>query len=870
MQQLAKAAKSPSGAGSTGDMLAADVPFGTHVADMGRVSARTAIQHAAAVREALHSAGDAADITTAAHALQQTAEDAAAPAAPETAGTALPETAEPAAEQPARDPPESGTASKRQRKQRKSAAAHALQHSEQSGVPDGAHVGLSAAPAPEPEPQPAPMPPLTGASAIRARKAAKAARKAERMSAAADPPAVTAAAAAPRPYKIKRKNRPPAAAADADPPNDPSPAASPAMDADALAFWATELPTARSPTPQPDAAPASLLSPVEGAPRVTLVEDDPLRGLSSEDEGQQPVQPDVPQQPRVLPPMDEPMELDVSSDGEPDATNPQHAALALAPTASNTLPLAFDPSPATPTDVQASEQAPEQAPSSGQRMAAPAAPRTPAQPAATLQLPPSPAFDNDDALEDARGFMDVDALDDATRSKAVDRIFSVMPPEWQAELMSARLGSLVPLERRTKKARAALMKTGSSGVANALRALSFWNGFRELHEVPSYPIQEDMMIWCLDEYDEEARIRAIERAAARTAKGTEAPDRGGAYAVKALRNGFFQFEIVLGLRICASTTLVKAATKVDLSGLPTVRSMLPLDAFVAYEHISSDSNSTEFEQAYAGASWLTTAGVTRTIDTRRTKSLHFENADFHGTSYTVAVGMTERSKGTSRATMRALCWRAPIVTLDQQAVNLLPALASMEGGESLFRDFTTEPGQAHVITNAIAWADKTASHETVVASQKALLRAVLGEERADAVGGHDHRHVLPEVARVINVSRERREQLGYWRSQGVVGEGAQDRAAIGRAIQAARTASTKSGPLRFQSDRYSSVDADPISSDETRIMCLRLISGTLHKWRAGGGTAPGSSKKQLQAIKTYVEEHGGSLDPAAQAAAAGR
>ena len=88
----------------------------------------------------------------------------------------------------------------------------------------------------------------------------------------------------------------------------------------------------------------------------------------------------------------------------------------------------------------------------------------------------------------------------------------------------------------------------------------------------------------------------------------------------------------------------------------------------------------------------------------------------------------------------------------------------------------------------------------VVAAQRELLCS-------DKVGGHDHRHLLPEIGRVADLSTRRCEQLCYWRQQGVVGESEADQAALARAVAAARAAPRRGGPLAWQSDRYASVDA---------------------------------------------------------------
>ena len=122
----------------------------------------------------------------------------------------------------------------------------------------------------------------------------------------------------------------------------------------------------------------------------------------------------------------------------------------------------------------------------------------------------------------------------------------------------------------------------------------------------------------------------------------------------------------------------------------------------------------------------------------------------------------------------------------------------------------------------------------------------LGVERAEQVGGHDQRHTLPEVGRVAVLPRHMREALGYWRSSPVIAEPG-DVSALARAMTAARQHRTKLGSLAYQSDRYSSIDAQSIEQDVARVSCMLLVS----KARADGPW-PDSTREQLQRIQSHV------------------
>jgi len=174
--------------------------------------------------------------------------------------------------------------------------------------------------------------------------------------------------------------------------------------------------------------------------------------------------------------------------------------------------------------------------------------------------------------------------------------------------------------------------------------------------------------------------------------------------------------------------------------------------------------------------------------------------------------------------MRPLAWRAPIIPVSQDDIDLQPMVEAMVGSDKgcIFRDFVVPEGAPHTVGNAIAWANKAASHATIVTSLIELLSPSLGAERAALIGGHCARHVLPEVGKALKLPREIRESLGYWREHPVIAnEG--DRAALARAITQARQRSTRAASIASSADRYASVDAATVVQDEARIACLLAI-----------------------------------------------
>ena len=228
----------------------------------------------------------------------------------------------------------------------------------------------------------------------------------------------------------------------------------------------------------------------------------------------------------------------------------------------------------------------------------------------------------------------------------------------------------------------------------------------------------------------------------------------------------------------------------------------------------------------------------------------------------MACGIATRSKGSSQLDMRPLAWRAPMVSFGADGPDLEPLLRCMEESTKntcVFRDFVTPANEAHVITNAIAWRNKPASHATIAASQNAVLElgytSMCTPKRALELnlGGHDHRHMIPEAARAARFPLHMREHLGYWRSlPPASGDDAESLTAIARAVSAAREKKKRSHAFAFQSDRYSSADGATVASDATRITIARLIASALAKWRADGKHAPATRAEQLQTISESV------------------
>ena len=171
-----------------------------------------------------------------------------------------------------------------------------------------------------------------------------------------------------------------------------------------------------------------------------------------------------------------------------------------------------------------------------------------------------------------------------------------------------------------------------------------------------------------------------------------------------------------------------------------------------------------FVRAYSAAAWLTTAASLRIVDAQRTGAVRFENTTVSGARYTIACGTARSSKGASQLTMQPLPWRAPIIPISQgegpSLEQLLMSFPPQHQRGSMFRDFVVPRGQRKSIVNATAWADTAATHAMVVRSLQDVLEPAVGRVRADACGGHDSRHTLPEVSRVIQLPARHMRSCG--------------------------------------------------------------------------------------------------------------
>ena len=419
------------------------------------------------------------------------------------------------------------------------------------------------------------------------------------------------------------------------------------------------------------------------------------------------------------------------------------------------------------------------------------------------------------AAQTAR-FTSSDETDAMSASRITDEIVAILPEEWMPLLLSYGGETSLSNEKRLARVRKRLLQQTPGKLSTMRRALKHYVAYLADNGLAMDTFSTDALIDAIEVYDEDAQERAQSRATKRKAKGEKprANDRGGKTAAMPIFHGWRSLRKLAGLPF-ELTDDVKECARAG-PGMPRVARMLNLRHVRSLERTMRDETESQFVRAYAAGRWLCVAATTRTIDMQRTPSIHFETTRALARDIVVVCGISKRSKAPSALEMRPLAWRAPLIAIDGGEVCLEPLLEAMttfEGNSCVFLDFIVPPGEPKSIYKATAWAPRAAPHGTIVGA----VREILDDED---LGGHDERHVIPEIARGLKLPRHVREAVGHWRPQPHVADSRDDRAAVARATALARERRNRAGALASCADRYSSVGAAPVEQDSTRAMCL--------------------------------------------------
>lgn len=465
------------------------------------------------------------------------------------------------------------------------------------------------------------------------------------------------------------------------------------------------------------------------------------------------------------------------------------------------------------------------------------------------------------ALSDPSETLDGDATtttafegEESTEAKnilsIVDDIFGSMPHELEELLRTNGQVAALPLARRRKRVRERLLTSSVGIVSNIRRAMKHLLKYLKENDLPFTCFANDVLIDSVEEYGDGAKTRAAQRKANATKHGkTLKRDRGGATARMPIVNGYANMSKLMGLPIEVSEELKDVARCGP--GMPTVATMTSARAVRNYElktmAKTGSAKNSKYVRAYAGGGCIKVYSSTRTKDLQRTPLISFEKSTVLGSDALIACGIARKSKAPAQKQMRPLAWRAPVISISGEDIDLQPLLESMPDSTDgcVFRDFITPPGVPHSIIHAIEWCNRPASHETIVRSLRDI-----GED--DEIDGHSDRHFVPECARGLRMPRHLREPIGYWAAEKVVADSTEDQAAYARAVTLARKRKTRMSAIASCADRYSSKDAAPVEQDDTRATCLIAMRDQMAIW---GEDVPVSTRDQIAAIMSAADGH---------------
>ena len=455
-------------------------------------------------------------------------------------------------------------------------------------------------------------------------------------------------------------------------------------------------------------------------------------------------------------------------------------------------------------------------------------------------------------LPEVKVFGDTDEPERWLRWDVTQQIFQQMPYEWLLQLGTAEQPGQprLALRRAVRVFKACTVKS-SDRLYACLAGMRHLIAFSEAEELVCFPPSGDLILEALEEYKDAALERGAARRDAMEARGADVSrHRAGATAVNRIRRGYAFLGKVAGLPGFAFASS-EAAKEVAAAGpcMPKVQPMTDLRSLPIWERNMLDTSMTEYVRARSGGFWLKAAASPRTKDMQRTPTLSFERHMCLGAHVNMASGIAERSKASSEVRMRQLNWRAVLIPVAEESLNLDPLLESMRsaGSTGVFVAYTVPEGAKYCLANANGWASRVATHAELEADEAELLEDELPEVAAELTG-HWDRHVMPTVGRIIELPYAKRVSLGYWADPPTVGD-PKDAATYARAVRVARERRSKCGRIVRCTDRYSSEGAEPVEMDEARAACMLAIRAGFKRWgKEGKGGVPTTVDAQLRDI----------------------
>lgn len=331
--------------------------------------------------------------------------------------------------------------------------------------------------------------------------------------------------------------------------------------------------------------------------------------------------------------------------------------------------------------------------------------------------------------------------------------------------------SILPASVRRANLIGTISQYDAGTIAKGRKAFESWMCFCERHHLPDHgaPFDTDLCVWFLREEDEMARARAASAASSSRRTGS---------TIKHARACALRWLAAVGcVPFAAHALQVRKSAPPDASREP---SMTPMWEVAVVRHllilvVRCSGPRASLVQAYAASAYLMCLASLRQLDALRSSPPQFVVAE----GLPAFQGIAAYTKGhNTRARQRPMPWWVPAVSIepsvsdDEAATALRTALAAFApSASSMFMELIRGDGQPCALDAAVAFGVRRARPHHLSATLAYLLTWTplsFSPQAAAAVasGRHGPRHTLPEVARVLGMPAEARDELGRWKSNG--------------------------------------------------------------------------------------------------------
>lgn len=357
-------------------------------------------------------------------------------------------------------------------------------------------------------------------------------------------------------------------------------------------------------------------------------------------------------------------------------------------------------------------------------------------------------------------------IESALAAREAQRLLACIP---DAMLMHGRYGA-VPTAVRRANLVSTISQYDPGTVSKGRTAVQKWLEFCRRHCLAEYgaPFSADVCVWFLREEDERARQpSATARVSSRT---------GG--TVRHARACALRWLAAVGcVPFAAHDLQVRRSAPPDASKEPGMTSMWEVAVVRHFLIIAVRYYGPRelVSRVYAAAAYVMCIASLRQLDAVRSAAPQRVMVD--GVPALHGVALYTKGHNT-RARQRPMPWWIPTVSIepsisDQQVADALEAVFSWipPGAPSMFLELVDAEGKPCGLHEAVSFGASPARPDRLAASLAYLMTwAPLSYPAATAkdiaAGKHGPRHTLPEIARVMGMPAEARDELGRWKGSG--------------------------------------------------------------------------------------------------------